>query len=169
MSDSTSGFARILAALAAADVDFVVVGVSGINFYARTPAEAFATLDVDAFVAPISENLRRALSVLSSRGYVFEAGGEPFVDIDDPDVLSRVVANGASLNAFHDEDGQVDLMTSVSGFSYPELDSDASVFEVAGSRVRVGRLEKLLRAKEASGRPKDIEFLRAFQARDDER
>jgi hypothetical protein len=31
--------------------------------------------------------------------------------------------------------------------------------------VRVGRLEKLLRSKERSGRPKDLEFLRAFEAR----
>ena len=31
-------------------VEFVVVGVGGINFYARTPADAFATLDVDACI-----------------------------------------------------------------------------------------------------------------------
>jgi hypothetical protein len=31
--------------------------------------------------------------------------------------------------------------------------------------VRVGALEKLLRSKELSGRPKDVEFLRMFAAR----
>ena len=77
MSDGVSGFARALAALGTAGVDFVVVGVGGINFYARTPADAFATLDIDAFLAPAVENLRIALSTLAALGYEFEAGGEP--------------------------------------------------------------------------------------------
>ena len=56
-------------------------------------------------------------------------------------------------------------MTSISGFRYSELAADATPFEVAGAEVRVGRLEKLLASKQASGRPKDLEFLRAFEAR----
>ena len=56
MSQTVSGFARALAALGEAGVEFVVVGVGGINFYARTPADAFATLDIDALLAPTSEN-----------------------------------------------------------------------------------------------------------------
>jgi predicted nucleotidyltransferase len=165
VSEAVSGFARALAALGSANVEFVVVGVGGINFYARTPADAFATLDVDAFLAPITDNLRRSLAALASLGYTFEAGGEPFVDLDDALVLRRIVENGASLNAIHGEFGELDLLTSISGFSYDELSEDAATFEVAGTEVRVGRLEKLLRSKEASARPKDVEFLRAFQAR----
>jgi len=70
VSQPASGFARTLAALREAGVEFVVVSVGGINFYART-----------------------------------------------------------------------------------------------GALVRVGRLDKLLRSKERSGRAKDREFLRAFKAR----
>jgi len=81
VSDEVSGFASALAALAEAGVDFVVVGVGGINFYARTPAEAFATLDLGAQLAPTVENLRVALSVLSGLGFEFESAGEPFVDL----------------------------------------------------------------------------------------
>jgi predicted nucleotidyltransferase len=165
VSEAISGFARALAALGEAEVEFVVVGVGGINFYARTPADAFATLDIDAFLAPVTDNLRRALSVLASLGYAFEAGGEPFVDLDDALVLRRIVDNGASLSAIHRESGELDLLTSISGFSYAELSEDAATFEVAGTEVRVGRLGKLLRSKEASARPKDVEFLRAFKAR----
>jgi len=51
VSEPVSGFARALSALGKAGVEFVVVGVGGINFYARTPANAFATLDVDAFLS----------------------------------------------------------------------------------------------------------------------
>jgi hypothetical protein len=170
VSTAPSGFVGALAALRDGGVELVVVGVGGINFYARTPAQAFATLDLDALLPPAVENLERALRVLSGIGYAFEAGGEPFVDLDDPIVLGRVVANGASLSAIHPEAGQLDLMTSIAGFSYADLASDASHFVVAGVDVRVGRLEKLLRSKQASGRPKDLEFLRAFEARasDDE-
>jgi len=159
-----SGFVRALAALEEAGVDFVIVGVGGINFYARTPAGAFATLDLDALLAPAADNLARALEALSRLGYAFEAGGEPFVDLDDPDVLARVVASGASLSALHRDLGQVDLMTSIAGFAYPELRDDAPSFVVEGHEVRVGRLEKLLGSKQASGRPKDLAFLRQYEA-----
>jgi hypothetical protein len=139
--------------------------VGGINFYARTPSDALATLDVDALLAPVIENLSTALSVLSALGYEFEAGGEPFIDLDDRHVLRRILENGASLSALHREAGEIDLLTSISGFEYSDLAADAATFEVAGALIRVGRLEKLLRSKEASGRPKDVEFLNAFRSR----
>lgn len=165
MSQPASGFARALAALREAGVDFVVVGVGGINFYARTPGEVFATVDLDTLLRPAAENLAAALRVLSGIGYAFEAGGEPFVDLKDAEVLSRVVSRGAALTATHPGEGQIDLMTSMAGFSYEELSSDATPFLVSEVEVRVGSLEKLLHSKERSGRPKDVEFLRAFAAR----
>jgi hypothetical protein len=166
VAQPASGFIRALTALQQAGVEFVIVGVGGINFYGRTPGQAFATLDLDALLPPVAEKLAAALRVLSALGYTFEAGGEPFVDREDAEVLTRVVANGACLTAVHPALGQIDLMTSLAGFSYDELEVDATIFRVAGTDVRVGRLEKLLRSKERSGRPKDLEFLRAFEARD---
>ena len=144
---------------------FVVVGVGGINFYARTPADAFSTLAIDALLSPEIGNLERALSVLSKLGYAFEAGGEPFIELNDHLVLGRVVENGATLSAVYSEESEIDLLTSISGSDYSELARDAAVFEIAGSPIHVGRLEKLLRSKKASGRPKDVEFLRAYRAR----
>lgn len=165
MSTPPSGFARALAALTEAGVSYVVVGVAGINFYARTPAQAFATLDLDALLEPGVENLRTALRVLADLGYRFEAGGEPFLDREDAKALAGVVERRATLAAIHEAEGEIDLRLSVSGFAFAELAEDAPRFRVAGAEVRVGRLEKLLRSKEASGRPKDLEFLRAFEAR----
>lgn len=165
MPAATSGFVRALSALAGAGVEFVLVGVGGINFYARTPGQAFATLDLDALLPPSVENLGRALRVLADIGYAFEAGAEPFVDLDDATVLGQLVARGARLSAIHPEAGQLDLMTAISGYSYSDLAADATHFTVAGVDVPVGRLEKLLRSKQASGRPKDLAFLRALEAR----
>ena len=165
MSQPTSGFVRTLAALREAGVDFVVVGVGEINFYARTPGQVFATLDLGTLLPPVVEKVSAAVRVLSRLGYAFESGGEPFVDLEDAEILARVVAKAACLTAVHPGEGQIDLMTSVAGFTYEDLEVDATVFRVAGVEVHVGRLEKLLRSKERSGRPKDLEFLRAFEAR----
>ena len=72
MSQTASGFTRALAALWEAGVEFVVVGVGGVNFYARTPGEVFATVDLDALLRPAAGNLAVALQVLSGIGYTFE-------------------------------------------------------------------------------------------------
>jgi hypothetical protein len=162
--EPASGFLRALSALSEAGVSCVIVGVGGINFYARTPAQAFATLDLDALLEPTVENLRAALRVLDQLGYDFEAGGEPFLDREEDAALRTIVRNGASLSALHRQSGQLDLLLSVSGFSYVELASDAVEFRLADVCVRVGALEKLLLSKQASGRPKDLAFLQAFEA-----
>jgi predicted nucleotidyltransferase len=165
VSQPASGFTRALAALRGAGVEFVVVGVGGINFYARTPDDVVATIDLDTLLRPAAENLAAALQVLSELGYTFEAAGEPFLDLEDDEILARFVSGGAALTAIHGDEGQIDRMTSMAGFSYDDLAEDATAFRVAGIEVRVGQLEKLLRSKERSGRPKDLEFLRAFEAR----
>ena len=101
MSQPASGFVRALSALGEAGVDFVVVGVGGINFYARMPGQVFATLDLDTLLPPVVDNLIAALRVMSRLGYTFEAGGEPFLDLEDREIIARVVSNGACLTAMH--------------------------------------------------------------------
>lgn len=165
MSRPVSGYLSGLTALVEAGVAFVIVGVGGINFYAREPGAAFATLDLDTLLDPTVANLKTALGALSALGYEFESGGEPFVDWGDESALRRVVQQRATLAAHHNDAGQLDLMLSISGGSFPELAGDATSFRVGSVEVRVGRLEKLLSSKQVSGRPKDLEFLRAFEAR----
>lgn len=164
MAPVVSGFTRALVALAQAGVRFVVVGVGGVNFYARTPAQAYMTLDLDVLLAPTVENLRRALASLADLGFAFEAGREPFLDREDELVLQRILERGAVLSSISPEGVQLDLMTSISGFDFAALSEDATTFEVAGTPIRVGRLEKLLASKAKSGRKKDRAFLAAFEA-----
>lgn len=164
MPPAVSGFTRALSALARAGVRFVVVGVGGVNFYARTPAQAYMTLDLDVLLAPTVENLRRALATLAELGFAFEAGREPFLDREDELVLQRILEHGAVLNGISPDGVQLDLMTSIAGFDFAALSEDATTFEVAGTPIRVGRLEKLLESKARSGRKKDHAFLAAFEA-----
>jgi hypothetical protein len=63
VSEPASAFEVGLAALAAARVDFVLVGVGGINFYARDPAHSIATLDVDVLLAPRVANFPQPSSI----------------------------------------------------------------------------------------------------------
>jgi predicted nucleotidyltransferase len=165
VSAPASPFAEALVALARAGVDFVVVGVAGINFYARDASGVVLTADLDLLLAPRVDVLRAALAALARAGFAFEAGGEPFVDLEDDSVLGRWIERAASLAALGPEGARVDLMLSVKGYRFDELAGDAERFRIGGLEIRVGRLEKLLRAKELSDRPKDREFLRLFAAR----
>ncbi len=56
-------------------------------------------------------------------------------------------------------------MTSALGLRFDDLAEDAVTFRIEDVEVRVGRLEKLLRAKERAGRPQDVEFLSLYAAR----
>lgn len=165
MSPTDSSFERALAALARARVDYVIVGVGGINFYARDAGELVATQDLDLFVAPLVDNLQRALAALHEAGFSFAAADEPFVDLADPVILGNLIRNAASLTAHHPAGAQLDLMLAASGLRYSDLAQDAERFRLGEVETRVGRLEKLLLSKERSGRPKDIEFLRLYAAR----
>jgi hypothetical protein len=58
-------------------------------------------------------------TIRGALGYAFEAGGEPFVDLDDEAALATIVRRRASLRALHPAAGEVDLLLSVAGYSYP--------------------------------------------------
>ena len=151
--------------LARAGIEFVVVGVQGINFYAKDASQAVLTRDVDVFLPRHAEALQAALRVLHAAGFRFVARGEPFLDIDDLAILRNVVTSGANIVAEDENGAMVDLMLSGGGFEFGDLASDAVIFRIDGTEIRVGTLAKLLRSKEIAGRPKDLEFLRMFAAR----
>ena len=76
-----------------------MVGVSGINFYARDVSDAVVTADVDVFLAPRVDALRSALGALRRAGFEFRAGGEPFLDFDDTEILTNLIRSGANVTA----------------------------------------------------------------------
>lgn len=152
-------------ALRRARVEFVIVGMSGINAFASDPGDAFVTRDIDCLLRRDLDNLGRALVALRAAGFSFKANAEPFLDVEDETILANVVRQGATIQATHANAMPLDLMLSMAGFSYAEMASDAVAFEIGGIEIRVGRLQKLLHAKELAGRPKDLEFLRLFAAR----
>jgi len=121
VSAAASPLLEALATLARAGVEFIVVGVSGINFYARDASDAVVTADVDVFLSPRVEVLRSALGALRSSGLEFWAGDEPFLDFDDSEILANLISSGANVTAENEAGARVDLMLSGGGFRYDDL------------------------------------------------
>lgn len=149
----------MIAELDKAKVEYVLVGMAGINFYARSASEAFVTYDHDLFLKPALENVAQALKIFRKFGYETLTPNGPVTERNLKEVLRKkktvIAAN---------QDGIVfELLFAVSGFVFQQLAEDASVFSDDGVLIRVGRLHKLLASKKAAGRPKDIQFLKRYE------
>lgn len=140
-------------------VRYVVVGMSGINYYAKSPAETFATLDYDLFLEPTLRNVGQAVRGLTALGFTLGTAEGP-VQGDD---LGTAVRRRKTLVATTPEGLMVELLLAVSGYPFSELAKDAATFTVSGVPVRVGQLRKLLMSKKLAGRPKDRQFLRRYE------
>lgn len=164
MSTETDPIELALLTLAQRGIDAIVVGMTGVNFYAKDPSEAFNTLDIDFLVRPDVAPLKKVLRELKAAGFTFETGGEPFVDGNDDLVLRNVIANAATLRCVFEGEVTADLMLAMAGFSYDQIAADAVAFSVKGVEIRVGRLDKLIESKRLAGRAKDVAFLERYDA-----
>ena len=52
-----------------AGIDYVVVSMSGINYYAQSARDAFMTYDYDIFLKPAFGNVSKAIMILHKAGY----------------------------------------------------------------------------------------------------
>ena len=141
-------------------VRYVVIGMAGINYYARTAAEAFATLDYDIFIDATLPNVSRAIRGLSGLGFAMGTATGPF----KAEGLKDVVRNKRTLVATTPDGVMIELLLAVSGFPFAELAKDAATFTVHGVPVKVGRLTKLLQSKKVAGRAKDRAFLNRYRS-----
>jgi len=156
----TDPYQAVIRAFNRLGVRYVVVGMSGINYYATTAREAFITMDFDVFLEPTLSNVAKALRGLERlRFSVGTAAG--LVKAAD---LTRTVRERRTLIATTPDGMIVELLLAVSGFAFSELARDAATFSIRGVPVKVGRLEKLLRSKRLAGRAKDRQFLRRYHA-----
>ena len=141
-------------------VRYVVVGMAGINYYAEAPSQTFATMDYDILLEPTLTNVGQALRCLKHlRFTIGTAAG--LLKTDD---AKAIVRHCRTLVATTPDGLMVELLLSVSGYTFSELVRDARTFTVRGVPVTVGRLTKLLMSKKLAGRPKDRQFLRRYQA-----
>ena len=142
-----------------AGVLYVVVGMSGINYYAKDPAHAFGTMDYDFFLEPSLKNVQRAIRSLKALGFDIGTSDGEWKESD----LRRVVRDQKTFTATTPDGLIVEILLKVSGYPFSGMANDAATIPVHGVPVKVGRLNKLLRSKKIAGRPKDRRFLRRYQ------
>lgn len=152
-------------------VRYVVVGMSGINYYAKKLSQMFGTMDFDLFLDPTLNNVKKALGGLEKLGFTIGTREGELGPVDQlaQGKLRQLVRNRVTFAGTTSEGLMVELLLQVSGYPFFELAKDAATFDAHGVPVRVGRLEKLLRSKKIAGRPKDLLFLRRYPFLKEER
>ena len=143
-----SPFEKLLADLARADVEFILVGGLAVALagYVR------ATEDVDVLIRAERENVKRLLDCL--KGFGEGAAAELRTDDFAPEEGAiRVV-----------EDFPLDLFTQMSGHTYEDLLPQTSEHDVAAVRIRSLNIEGLILLKAGSLRPKDQLDVQALKA-----
>jgi len=143
-------------------VRFVVIGVGGANYYARSAGLVFTTLDRDLFLPPDPGNLLRAWRACSAEGLELSSGDEPLGSPLDRFLAEQVVSRRALVHALG-EGLQVDLTLDMAGFEFEQVWPSRRLFRVERVTVPVASLEHIVKSKAAVGRPKDRLFLASHE------
>jgi predicted nucleotidyltransferase len=146
----------LLERLAAAEVDYVLVGGLAVNAWGYLRA----TRDVDLVPDPAAPNLEKLEAVLRELGGRVEAGGR----LLGASAIKTFLRAGDRTLVITDF-GQVDVLQGLPQIpSYSSLDQRAKTVDIDGLEVKVCSLEHLLEMKRASQRPRDRDDLEALEA-----
>lgn len=141
-------------------IKYVIVGMSGINYYASNAREMFSTQDFDIFVKPTIENVKKSTSILKKLGYRLSSAEKEIINKDIKDLVkARRTIIGINIYGI-----TIELILAISGYTFSQMEFDASVFNVDNIPIKVGKLKKLLMSKKDAGREKDKLFLKRFEA-----
>lgn len=156
---SEPAFDELLRRLAAAEVDFVVVGGLAVNAWGVVRG----TKDVDVVVDSDIENLKRVAAVaVTARGHVQQ--GEAL--LGSRTSIAAALAGGEQV-AIETNLGRLDVVQGLDGVpEYDELRSRASRAEILGVAVLVCSIADLKAMKRAAGRTRDLADLEDLDAAD---
>jgi hypothetical protein len=126
-------------------VEYVLIGATAfpVHGYAR------ATLDVDIFIRATPENARRTRRALTDFGY-------DLTEVTDDELLTKKVLVRQSLV-------EADIHPYVRGVTFDEVWSRRVHDRLGQTPTAFASLDDLIRMKEATGRPKDLEDLRVLR------
>lgn len=153
-------YTELLSQFNKAQVEYVVVGMSGINYYALDAHGVFATLDFDVFINPTVANVSKAVSACRKLGYDAAVDGKEM----DKVTVKDVVIHKKTIVCSNSYGVLFDLILSVSGYTFAQMACDARIFNSVKIPIKVGQLRKLLRSKKAAGRKKDLLFLKRYKS-----
>ncbi len=152
-------FERAVAALDGRGVRFLVIGVSGANYYATSASALFVTADRDLFLPPDPANTLAAWGACESVGLQLLSGQEPLDEPRDLHLAEAVVDRRALVRASDGRGLDIDLTLVMAGFEFETVWRERRLFRAAGVEIPVARLRHIVDSKAAAGRPKDRLFL----------
>jgi predicted nucleotidyltransferase len=139
-------------------VKYIVIGMSGINYYASHAGETFTTNDFDIFVQPALNNVKKAIGALESLDAALSVNGKNV----NRKLISDIVRKRKTITATDPYGILIELILKVSGFTFRRMEKDASVFMIGAIPIRVAQLRKLIISKKIAGREKDRLFLKRY-------
>jgi predicted nucleotidyltransferase len=134
----------LLKSLNAREVRYVVIGATAfpVHGYVR------ATLDVDILIEPTAENARRTWKALREFGY-------DVVDLAVEDMLTKKILIRQYLL-------ETDIHPSAAGVTFEQVWANRVEGAIGETPTCFAGLDELIAMKQAAGRPKDLEDLRAL-------
>jgi hypothetical protein len=159
----THPLAPLATQLADRAVRYVLIGVSGANFYGPNGQAVFVTDDFDLFVPPDVDNLVRAWDACEQTELDLWLGDEPLDRPRDRWLAERVVERRALTRVTGPNELLLDLTLVMAGFDFETVWAERREFRVEGVPVPTARLLHIVESKQAAGRPKDPpSLLRSF-------
>jgi hypothetical protein len=146
----------MVAGLTQAEVRYVVIG----GVAATAHGSRRVTDDLDICYDPALAN-RARLAALLARWHAYPRGIEPGL----PFIMDAVTLDRAPLLTLTTDEGDLDCVDEVSGVGrYGAVAAASAAVTVGDVRFHVLGLSALIKAKRASGRPKDREALLELEA-----
>lgn len=156
-----TGFEELAAALNQAGVRYVVIGVAGANYWARSGHTIFTTRDFDLFLPLDARNAMTAWEAAEAVGLGLYVGEDPLDRPRDLVLAERIVERCALVRATDARGLDVDFTMVMAGFDFDGVHNRRRPFLVEGVPIPVASLRDIVASKAAAGRDKDRLFLAA--------
>jgi len=151
----------LVAELNGAAVRYVVIGVAGANYWARSGHTLFTTQDFDLFLPPDPANALKAWQAAEACRLDLFCGDEPLDRPRDLLLAERIVVRRALVRATDQQGFDVDFSMVMAGFEFKAVFAERRIFLVEGVPIAVARLRDIVASEAAAGREKDRLFLAA--------
>jgi hypothetical protein len=155
----TDPFALLAQGLADRQVRYLLIGVSGANFYAPPAGSHFVTDDYDLFLPSDPQNLVQVWAACDDLRLELWLTDEPLDRPRDRWLAERVIERRAVTRVTGPDDLKVDLTLVMKGYDFDTVWNERRTFRVEGVEIPTARLLHIVTSKHAAGRPKDQLFL----------
>jgi hypothetical protein len=145
---------ELLGALARCDVDYLIVGGVAAQVHGRRRT----TKDLDVMPAPDPENFKRlAAALLALDAHPVELGPAA------PTPTAEQLAVAPVVPPLRTRHGELRILNEIPGATaYDGMRARALTIELEGIAMRIVGVDDLIRMKQTSGRPSDIEDIEAL-------